>query len=148
MDTAKLMWETLKKRYAVANIPKMHQLKASISNCKQGGLSVVEFYSKISDLWVELGNYEKVPYCTCKGCTCEAANKIVHMYKQEKAHQFLMGLNDDAYSSIRSQILTHDPLPSLDRIFNMVMQEENHKSVMRGREDRSETSTAYAAVAD
>jgi len=121
VDTAKLMWETLKKRYALANIPKIHQLKPSIANCKQGGLSVVEFYSKISDLWVELRNHEKVPYCICKGCTCKAANRRVQMPEQEKAHQFLMGLNDDAYSSIQSQILTHDPLPSLDRIFNMVM---------------------------
>jgi len=75
---------------------------------------VVEFYSKISDLWVERGNHEKVPYYTCKGCGCNAANKIVQMHEQEKAHQFLMGLNDDTYSSIRSQILMHDLLPSLD----------------------------------
>lgn len=102
VDTAKLMWETLKKRHAVANILKIHQLKTSIANCKQGGLSVVEFYSKISDLWVELGNHEKVQCCTCKGCTCEAANRIVQMHEQEKALQFLMGLNDDTYSSIRS----------------------------------------------
>ena len=38
------MWENLRKRYAVANTPKIHQLKAEIAACQQGGLEVVEFY--------------------------------------------------------------------------------------------------------
>jgi len=33
-DRAKLMWEDMKKRYALANTPKIHQFKAHISNCK------------------------------------------------------------------------------------------------------------------
>ena len=33
-DTAKIMWDDLKKRYAMANTPKIHQLKAHIANCK------------------------------------------------------------------------------------------------------------------
>ena len=41
------MWSTLKKRYVMANIPKIHKLKASVADCKQGGLDVVEFYSKL-----------------------------------------------------------------------------------------------------
>ena len=105
---------------------------------------MVEFYSKITYLWVELGNYVKVPYYTCSKCHCDAANKIIQMYEEEKAHQFLMGLNDDTYLQICSQILTLDPLPSLDRIFNMVVQEENHKSLMLRREDRSESAAAFA----
>jgi len=31
-----------------------------------------------------------------------------------------MGLNDDLFGMIRSQILAFDPLPHLDKIFNMV----------------------------
>jgi len=120
-DTAKTMWETLKKRYAIASAPKIHQLKANIANCKQGGLSIVEFYSKITDLWIELGNYVKVPHCKCSGCKCGDANEIMQMYEEGKADQFFMGLNDDTYSQIRSQILTLNPLPSLNRIFNMVV---------------------------
>ena len=48
-EIPKAMRDTLKRRYCIANIPKIHRLKTSIANCK-GGLSVVEFYSKISDL--------------------------------------------------------------------------------------------------
>jgi len=48
------------------------------------------------------------------------------MAQDEKSHQFLMELNDEVFSTIHSQILALDPLPTLDVIFNMVTQEENH----------------------
>ena len=57
-------------------------------------------------------------------------NKIIQMYEEDKSHKFLMGLNDEEFSHIRSQILAQEPLANLDRIFNLVMQEENHKKLM------------------
>ena len=47
-----------------------------------------------------------------------------------------MGLDDDLYSTVRSQILAMDLLPSLDRMFNRVQQEETHKRMMNRREAR------------
>ena len=131
-DTAKDMWDDVRKRYRIDNTPKIHQLKANIVNYKQGHMDVGEFYSKLVNLWNELRNLVKFPVSTCSGCQCGAAKKIMAMYKVDKAHQFLMGLNDDAYSTIRNQILAMDPLPSLDRIFNITQQEENHKKVVVG----------------
>ena len=61
-DTAQIMWEDMKKRYAMANTPKIHQLKANIANCKQGDLDVGDFYSKLMHLWNELSNLVKFPY--------------------------------------------------------------------------------------
>lgn len=104
------MWSNLKKRYAVANAPKIHQLKASLADCKQGGMIVVEFYSKVMN-------------------------------------QFLLGLNDETYANIQSQILAQEPLPSLDKIFNMVSQEENHKNLMFGREDKGERENVLLLLA-
>ena len=66
-------------------------------------------------LWNELENCVKHPNCTWR-----ATEKYVKLSEDDKAHQFLMGLDDDAYSNIRSQILAVDPIPSLDRIYNMV----------------------------
>jgi len=65
------------------------------------------------------------------------------MYEEDKSHQFLMGLNDEEFSQIRSQIPIQEPLPNLDRIFNMVMQEENHKKLMTQHESKSETMAAF-----
>ena len=67
------------------------------------------------------------------------------MYEEDRAHQFLMGLNDDLYSTLQSQILALDPLPPLDKIFNMTQQEESHKKIMMARDTQSETAMAFAA---
>jgi len=56
-----------------------------------------------------------------------------------------MGLND-TYSQIWSRILTLDPLPSPDPIFNMVVQEENHKSMMPRQGDMIESANAFVVV--
>lgn len=107
-------------------------------------MDIGEFYSKLVNLWNELNNLVKVPVCTCSGCKCEAASKIVAMYEEDKVHQFLMGLNNEAYSTIRSQILAMDPLPSLDRIFNITQQEEKHKQVVINRDQRGDSVMAFA----
>lgn len=84
-----------------------------IASCKQGNLEVVEFFTKLMGLWNELGNYVKYPKCTC-----DAVEKYARMAEED--NQFLMGLDDDAYSNVRSQILALDPLPPLDKIYSMV----------------------------
>ena len=66
------------------------------------------------------------------------------MVNEEKTHQFLMGLDDDSFGHIRSQILALEPLPSLDRIFNLVQQEENHKNLMVNRDDKGDSVAAFA----
>jgi len=40
--------------------------------------------------------------------------------EEEKGHQFLIGFDDDKYTTIYSQILTLDTVPSVDKMFNMV----------------------------
>jgi len=56
--------------------------------------------------------------------------KMAKYVEEEKAHQFLMGLDDDSYSTIRTQILALDPLPLIDKIYNMVQEEHNYKHMM------------------
>ena len=65
--------------------------------------------------WYELDNSVKYPKCTCK-----AAKAFMKLIEDDKAHQFFIRLDDDLYSTVRSQILAMDQLPSLDRMFNMV----------------------------
>ena len=73
-------------------------------------------------LWKELDSYGKRPICKC-----EIAEKYIKLAKNDRVHQFLMSLDDDQYSNVRSQILALDPPPSLNKIFNMVQYEENYK---------------------
>jgi len=96
-------------------VPKIHQLKAEIALCKQGTPEIGDFFNKLMGLWNELENYTKIPTCVSG-----AADKYVKMAEDDKAHKFLMDLDDDLYSNVQSQILDLDPLPSLDRIYSMV----------------------------
>jgi len=42
--------------------------------------------------------------------------------------------------------LALDPLPSVDKMFNTVHQEEHHKNMMLGRNNRAETVEAFAVT--
>ena len=44
------MWENIRKRYSVPNVPRIHKLKVEIVSCKQGNMEVVEFLSKLTSL--------------------------------------------------------------------------------------------------
>ena len=46
---------------------------------------------------------------------------------------------------MRSQLLAFDPLPSLNKIFSVVQQEETHKPVMRERDHKTEAA-AFAVT--
>ena len=83
-------------------------------------------------MWSELRNYIKILKCNCGKCECNVGSKVVKKVEEEQTHQFLIGLDDETYADVRSQILALDPLPSLDQIFSMVQQEENHKRLMMG----------------
>jgi len=46
------------------------------------------------------------------------------MFEVKKSYQFLLGLNDDLYSKKWGQIIFVEPLHSLEKIFNIITQEE------------------------
>ena len=143
-NTAKQMWEDLKKRYAVSDISKIHDLKSQIANCKQGEMKIVEYYAKLVGLWNELDGKTTQHLSTCGKCECKLGEKILQDLEQEKSHQFLMGLNDEKFGFLRGQILATDPLPPLDKIFNIVRQEEHHKGVIQRREEKVDSALAFA----
>ncbi|KAJ4808040.1 Retroelement pol polyprotein-like [Rhynchospora pubera] len=138
-ETVKELWDDLRERFSVANAPRIHQLKADIAAAKQqGGQSVVTYYTRLKGMWDELSSYTPVPTCTCGGCTCNVTAIFSKEKEEEKIHQFLMGLDDSIFGTVRSNILSMDPLPNLSKVYSMVVQEERHRSVVRGREERRE----------
>ncbi|PIN11922.1 hypothetical protein CDL12_15465 [Handroanthus impetiginosus] len=63
---------------------------------------------------------------------------------RQEGLSFWMGLNSSMYGTVRSQILSIDPLPSLSRVYAMVAQEERHKMVSRGHEEKRRVVTFAA----
>ena len=56
---------------------------------------------------------------------------------------FLMGLNE-TYAAVRSQILLMEPMPSLSKVFSLLLQDEKQRKVGAGKK-LIDTSSALAA---
>ncbi|XP_074302804.1 uncharacterized protein LOC141635314 [Silene latifolia] len=67
------------------------------------------------------------PVCACT-CTCGAQEKQQKFQEDQRAVQFLMGLND-SYATIRGTILLHNPLPKITSIYNNLLQEEGQREI-------------------
>ena len=66
--------------------------------------------------------------------------KLEDLHLQESMMQFLMGLNDP-YSQIKGQILLMDPLPSINKVYSLLIQEERQRSVGHGNFVHIESTT-------
>lgn len=79
----------------------------------QGSTSVSEYYTKL--IWEELSSYKLI-------CHVSIENAFVVVLP------FLMGLNG-SFSHIHGQILLLEPLPSINKMFSLVIQEEKQREV-------------------
>lgn len=138
LETAKELWDDIEERFSVVNGPRIQQLKSDLAHCKQGSLSMVAYYGKLKALWDDLANYEQVLICTCKGCTCGIQAKLEKRREEEKSHTFLMGLDDELYGTVRSNLLATDPIPSLNKMYSILVQEERMRIITRGKGERTE----------
>ena len=141
---AERLWEHLKQRYAMVNGPRIQQLKTSVAKCEQSkSMSVTTYYGKLNVLWEELFKHEPLISCTCCS-SCTAASLHQARREQGKLHDFLMGLNTDLYAQLRTNILSQDPLPSLDRAYQLVIQDERVRLAKAVTEDKPAEVLGFA----
>jgi hypothetical protein len=109
------MCDDIKERFSQSNGPYIFHLQKAISALSQGTNSVSSYYTVFKGFWEELNNYRPLPLCAC------GTSQTIHEYQhREYAFQFLMGLNE-SFSHLRGQILLMDPLPSINKIFSMIV---------------------------
>lgn len=82
----------------------------------------------MTKIWTSLADYQR-------GKTME---EIIKEREVEKLHQFLMGLDESLYGSVKSNLLSRDLLPTLDEAYNVLTQDEESKLVGRLHEERSD----------
>lgn len=103
-------------------------------------MNVEEYYTKVTTIWQELIEFRPITECSCGGL------KSIEEYLQsEYVMTFLMGLND-SYAALRAQILLISPLPSMNKVFSLVIQEEQQRSA--GILPTSVESVTLAASSD
>ncbi|KAF9687565.1 hypothetical protein SADUNF_Sadunf02G0106600 [Salix dunnii] len=115
---SRVLWLELRDRFTHQNSPRIFQLKRDLANLSQNQDNISTYFGHLKTLWDELAIYDPLPDCLC------GKLKILHdRYDRDCVIQFLMGLSD-AYSNSRDQIMLLDPLPSLNRVFSMIQQQE------------------------
>ncbi|CAI9761008.1 unnamed protein product [Fraxinus pennsylvanica] len=108
--------DDLESRFCHGNNACFFHLKSEISNLHQNHSSIPDYYNHIKQLWDELGIIQ----------TPADATTLEKRAEDERVFQFLLGLND-SFTALRSQILATDPLPSLNKVFSILFQEEQQR---------------------
>ncbi|KAH9678849.1 retrovirus-related pol polyprotein from transposon RE1 [Citrus sinensis] len=119
-DTVKELWDELKQRFSIGNGPRVLQLRSDLAKCRQDRQTVAAYFGRLKILWDELSNYVQPPVCCCGNCTCNLSTQWEKQREEERVHQFLMGLNDTIYETVRSNIIAQGPLPSQSRAYALM----------------------------
>ena len=91
------LWKDLEDRFFITNGPRIQQLKFALTECKQKGSSIMDYYGKLKQIWDELDNFKQIPVCKCGKCTCNLGPILEKKREEEKVHLFLMGLDEQNY---------------------------------------------------
>jgi len=121
MDVVVDIWNDLKTRYSPGDLSKIFDLQSEASSFIQNDLSVTDYFTKLRIIWDELDNFRPNPICVCQiKCICSVACEISKRKREDKAMQFLRGLNDQ-FNNIRSHILLMEPVPPISKKISQVV---------------------------
>ncbi|GKC72822.1 retrovirus-related pol polyprotein from transposon TNT 1-94 [Tanacetum coccineum] len=107
MKNTKDLWDDIKQHFSIGNGPRVQQLKADLADCKQRGQSIISYCGRLKMLWDELANYDQIPTCICS-----------------------------AYGTLRSNVLSTEPFPPLNRVYAMTIQEERIQDATQVKDKR------------
>ncbi|CAL9221360.1 unnamed protein product [Arabidopsis halleri] len=124
-DVAKDLWDHLKKRFSVMNGPKLQQIKAELACCKQRGLAIESYYGKLTKIWDSMASFRPLRTCKCGKCECDLGSIQEKDREEDKVHQFLFGLDDTLFRTVRSSLISRVPVQPLEEVYNIVRQEED-----------------------
>lgn len=138
MDSAAGIWKDLPERFSQGNGPRIFQIQKAIASLSRGQSTISSYFTKMKGLWEELANYQPNPVCSC------GAMKVLTTYQnRECIMQFLMGLNE-SYSHIRGQILLNEPMPPINKVFSLVIQEERQHGITSLESSNADGSAFFA----
>ncbi|XP_074305495.1 uncharacterized protein LOC141640711 [Silene latifolia] len=138
-DNVSVLWTELESQFAVVDGTKIHGLKTQLHKCKQTkGMDVSTYYRKMKALWDSIVVHEPPFACKCGHCECGIGLAARKRLDNESLHQFFMGLDATLYANLRSQLLQLDPLPTLNRAYHAVLQEERLRAPVETAPDVSD----------
>lgn len=134
LEIASDYWEHIRRRYSVNNGQRVQRIKAELATCRQHGLSIEAYYGKLMQLWTALSEHRII-----KNCGCAIGINLEKEREEDRLHEFLKGLDESLYGSVKSNLLSRDPLPSLDVAYSALLQDEDSKHTTRTIDEKVET---------
>ncbi|KAJ0470754.1 putative RNA-directed DNA polymerase [Helianthus annuus] len=125
------VWNDLKESFYRVDGSIVYDLYKKINSVSQNGTTVAEYYNKLTTMWKQFDAMLHLPTCSC-----QAAKEFNDFSTLIKLMQFLMGL-DDVYQSVRTNLLTREPLPSVKVAFSIISREESHRMSSTGSKVQS-----------
>ncbi|GJU34759.1 putative RNA-directed DNA polymerase [Tanacetum coccineum] len=136
---SKNVWDELKETYDKQDGSVIYNLHHKIYTLTQSGMSLSEYYHECNSLWRQFDSLVDLPACVCEG-----SDKLKKHAQLLRLMQFLMGL-DDVYGSVRSMILTSDPIPDVKSAFATLSRDESHRNSNMVSNTSKSGPTAFAA---
>lgn len=131
-NTAKEIWDELEERFGKKSAPRAYELKRTLTGLRQEKASVSTYYTKMKGIWDEIQSVSPVPKCTCGKCTCDLGKRLFEAKEKERVYEFLMGL-DEIFGTIKTQILSTKPMPSLSTTYHLVAEDEQQRNITTAR---------------
>ncbi|XP_074303348.1 uncharacterized protein LOC141637827 [Silene latifolia] len=142
---AKQVWMDIKNRFCQINEARIYQLQADLMACRQGPTeTLVSYYGRMTAIWNGIMELDAIPSCSCSPCSCDWLNIINARREKKRVRDFLMGL-DDRFATTRSHIIGITPLPSLDLIYNRLLQDEGVRNLSSTKVDTTPDAMSFAA---
>jgi hypothetical protein len=127
MDSASEIWQDLKERFYQGDIFQISYIQEEIYTLKQGDNSISTYYTKMKKLWQELDNFRPTPISNCVD-NCNVVAKMKEYKDSDQVIRFLKGLNEQ-YSAVRSQIMLMDPLPTIGKVYSLLVPQERQAAI-------------------
>uniref|UniRef100_A0A251UGL6 Putative reverse transcriptase, RNA-dependent DNA polymerase, Gag-polypeptide of LTR copia-type n=1 Tax=Helianthus annuus TaxID=4232 RepID=A0A251UGL6_HELAN len=125
------VWTDLKESFCRVDGSVVYDLYKKINSVSQNGTTVAEYYNKLTTMWKQFDAMLHLPTCSC-----QAAKEFNDFSTLIKLMQFLMGL-DDVYQSVRTNLLTREPLPTVKVAFSIISREESHRMSSTGSKSQN-----------
>lgn len=120
----------LRNKFFADNGTRIHKFEKELEKCSQQSAGMIDYFEKHTTIWDELANNKKDPNYYCSGHTCARIADAERQQEEKRLYKFLIGL-DNSFHTITSQILNANYLPSIDHVYSVVIQEENHYVIAR-----------------
>ncbi|KAF7820465.1 Retrovirus-related Pol polyprotein from transposon TNT 1-94 [Senna tora] len=127
-DNALTLWKELEERFGTSCGPQLYHVQREMVTTEQGSDSITQYWNRLHRWWDEWARISPNPRCYCGKCTCEVNKRLEDKESSSRLMQFLMGLNQ-TFDALRGQVLNLDPMPIVNKAYNMAIQLERQREV-------------------